>query len=182
MHADLAITSAFTATAAPLAASLVGDIGKTKQDAAQREANAYALFAADAVKRGDSAEAQILSTKASEAQAVADSWGDNGANRLALHAAAQGLIGGLASGSTGVITSVSGVVGGNLGQQLGQKLGEAEADRQGLQGQARTDLINTYQNTLATVGGAVAGLAGSSVSGAGGAEWTDQCNPGCQHG
>jgi filamentous hemagglutinin len=167
MHAELAVTGAFTAAASPLAANVVGDIGKTKQDSAQREADAYALLAADAVKRADSEEAQILNSKASEAQASASSWGDNGVNRVALHAATQGLIGGMTAGSTGAVTSVSGVAGGNFGQQLGQKLGEAEADRQGLQGKSRTDLINTYQNTFATAGGAAVGLAASGLSGAG---------------
>jgi filamentous hemagglutinin len=167
MQAELAVTGAFSAAAAPIAANIVGDIGKSKQDSAQREADAYAFLAAAAIKREDIVEAQVLNTKANEAQAVADSWSDSGANRVALHATAQGLIGGLASGSTGTMTSVSGVAGGNLGQELGQKLGAAEADRQGLQGEARTDLINTYQNTLATIGGAVVGLTVSSVSGTG---------------
>ena len=57
------------------------------------------------------------------------------------------------------------MVGGNLGQQPGQTLGEAQADKLGLTGAARESLINTYQQTLAGVGGAVAGLAASGATG-----------------
>jgi filamentous hemagglutinin len=166
LQATLQITSVFTAAAAPLAANAVGDIGKAKQDAAQRQADAYAQFATDAATSGDTETAQVLKAKSIEFQTVADSWGDNGSNRSTLHAISQGLIGGLASGSSGAISNASGVVGGNLGQQLGQKLGEDEAERAGLQGQARNDLVNRYQNTLASVGGAVVGLAASTLSGA----------------
>jgi filamentous hemagglutinin len=86
----------------------------------------------------------------------AKAWSENGINRLALHVAAQGIIGGVTGGSSGALSSASGVVGGNLGQRLGESLGEAEATKQGLQGQARHDLINAYQETLAGVGGAIA--------------------------
>jgi filamentous hemagglutinin len=166
MQAELAVTSGFTAVVAPLAARTIGDIGKAKQDTAQREADAYGLLAADAFKRGENEAASMLAAKATEAQAISDAWGDNGINRVTLHTAAQGVIGGLASGSTGALNSVTGVVGGNLGQQLGKKIGEVEADQMGLQGQERANLISTYQNNLAVVGGAVAGVAISSAAGA----------------
>jgi hypothetical protein len=168
MQAELSITTMFTAATAPLAANAIGDIGKTKQDAAQRQADEYKASAANAEGQGDVQAAQAYRAKQSEFQTISDSWGDNGINRLALHAGAQGLIGGITSGSAGALSSVSGVVGGNLGQQLGKSLGEAEADRKGLQGQTRENLINTYQNTLAAVGGAVTGLAASSATGTGG--------------
>jgi hypothetical protein len=168
MQAELSITRMFTVATAPLAANAIGDIGKTKQDAAQRQADEYKASAANAEAQGDVQAAQAYTAKQSEFQAISDAWGDNGINRLALHAGAQGLIGGITSGGAGALSGVSGVVGGNLGQQLGKGLGEAEADRKGLQGRTRENLINTYQNTLAAVGGAVTGLAASSTTGTGG--------------
>jgi hypothetical protein len=164
-HATLAVTTAFAASAAPLAAKMVGDVGTAKQDTAQRAAYAYVDLANDAAQRGDTQAAQAYATKAQEEQAIANAWGDNGASRLALHGAAQGLIGGLAGGNAGALSSVSAVVGGNLGQQLGQSLGEEKADKQGLTGTARDSLINTYQQTLAGVGGGVAGLAATGATG-----------------
>lgn len=89
---------------------------------------------------------------------------------LALHAGAQSLIGGLAGGNSGAISSVSGVDGGNLGQQLGKTLGEEEAKKLGLEGKDRESLINTYQQTFASAGGAVAGLAASGARGQEGTE------------
>jgi filamentous hemagglutinin len=165
VQASLAVTAAFTAAAAPLAANLVGDIGTAKVIKAQYDAQAYGMLAAEATDRGDTAAANAYAAQSRDAQSVADSWGDNGANRIALHAAAQGLIGALAGGKAGALSDVSGVVGGNLGHQLGQSLGEAEADKQGLTGLARENLVNTYQQTLAGVGGALAGLATSGATG-----------------
>lgn len=160
-------SSRFTSTVAPFAASVVGDIGKTKEKAALDQAYDYEKLAKAAADRGEIETAKAFDAKATEARAVAESWGDNGVYRLALHAGAQGLIGGIASGNAGALSSVSGAVGGNLGQQLGRDLGETEADRKGLQGQEREDLINTYQQTLAKVGGAVAGWISSSARGSG---------------
>jgi filamentous hemagglutinin len=156
-------TNRFTSTAAPLAANLVGDIAKAKEKTALDQAYDYKRSAEAAAARGDSETAKALNIKADEAKAVAEAWGENGVSRVALHAGAQGLIGGVASGNAGALSSISGAVGGNLGQQLGKDLGEAEADRRGLQGQEREDLINSYQQTLATVGGAIAGWVASSV-------------------
>jgi hypothetical protein len=168
-NAALEISSAFNSTvAAPLAAkaaNFVGDIGKANEKSAQIQADAYTQRAKDAKEVGNAEAALAYSAKAAEAQATADSWGDNGLNRVALHLAAQGLIGGLAGGNAGAISSIAGVAGGNLGQQLGKTLGEAEADRQGLEGDDRQSLVTTYQETLATIAGAVAGLALSNAAG-----------------
>jgi filamentous hemagglutinin len=166
--AALAISSEFAgrfaSVAAPVAANLIGDIGRAKEKSAQDQAYDYERLAADAATRGDSETAAAFNIKAADAQSTAEAWGDNGLNRLALHAAAQGLIGGIAAGNTGALSSISGVAGGNLGQQLGEKLGAAEADRHGLQGQDKETFIDAYQQTLASIGGAVAGLATASGS------------------
>jgi hypothetical protein len=171
-NAALEITGAFNAAvAAPLAAkaaNIVGDIGKAKEDAAQRSADDYSQLAAAAGQRGDTQEALALSAKAKEEQATATAWSDNGLYRLALHAATQGLIGGLAGGGGGALSGISGVAGGNLGQRLGEAQGNAEADRLGLPlGKERTDFINTFKETAATIGGTVAGLAAAGASGNG---------------
>jgi filamentous hemagglutinin len=158
----LAISSAFTASAAPIAANIVGNVAQEKETAAKLQAQTYADLAE---KAADPATAQMYREKAAEAQATAESWGDNGVNRLALHSAAQGLIGGLTNGNVGALTSVAGVAGGNLGQQLGAKLGADAAEQQELSEEDRKKLINTYQETLATIGGAIAGMATSSAGG-----------------
>jgi filamentous hemagglutinin len=77
-------------------------------------------------------------------------------------------VGGAAGGGSGAASAGAGVIGGNLGQQAGQKMGEAEADRLGLDGQARKDLVNSYQQFFATAGGAVGGMAGGAAAGNGG--------------
>lgn len=166
VEAGMKVSAAFMRQAAPLVANVVGDIGKSRQDAARDEANRYQTLADDA-KTAE--EAKQYQAKADEAKATADTWGDNGINRLAVHAAVQSIIGGLAGGSAGALNSGAGVLGGNLGQRLGQQLGEEEADKQGLakDSKARTDLVNSYQQTFATVGGALAGLAAGSVNGTG---------------
>jgi filamentous hemagglutinin len=69
------------------------------------------------------------------------------------------LIGGLAGGNAGVLSSASGVAAGSMGQQMGKTLGEAQADKQGLSGSARDQFVNTYQQTLATLGGTLDGFA-----------------------
>ena len=58
---------------------------------------------------------------------------------------------------------------GNLGQQLGQRLGMAEADKLGLTGQAREELVNTYQETVSRIGSAAGALAAGSATGQSGA-------------
>lgn len=112
----------------------------------------YEKSAKAAAASGDIETAKAFEAKAVEARALAEAWGENGIYRVALHAGAQGLIGGIASGNARALSGISGAVGGG-GQQLGKDLGEAEAERRKLQGQEREDLINTYQQTLATVGG-----------------------------
>jgi hypothetical protein len=168
-NAALAVTSEFssrfTSVVAPVAANLVGDIGTAKQGAALAQADSFQRLAKDASERGDQEAANAYAGQEAEARATAQAWSDNGLNRLALHAAAQGFIGGISGGNAEALSSISGVAGGNFGQQLGKNLGQAEADKQGLQGQARNDLINTYQQTFATIGGVVAGMAASAANG-----------------
>ncbi|WGG52841.1 hemagglutinin repeat-containing protein [Rugamonas sp. DEMB1] len=165
----LATTAAFIQAAAPLAANLVGDIGKEKQDAAQFRVTANQQLAEEARANGDTEKANEYAATAAEAQRTADNWGDNGVYRIGLHVAAQGLIGGVTGGGAGAAGAAGGVVAGNQGQQLGQALGEAEADKRKLTGTAREDLVNTYKETFATLGGALGGLAASAVGGQGGA-------------
>ena len=143
-QATLAVTTAFMQAAAPLAANMVGDIGKQQQDAALADVVSNKNLAAVATANGDTQGAANYLALADQAQVNADSWGDNGSNRLALHAATEALIGGIAGGGSGALASAGGVVGGNLGQQLGLTLGTAEADKQGLTGAARDAFINTY--------------------------------------
>jgi filamentous hemagglutinin len=168
MQAELSVTSAFTVAAAPIAANAIGDIGKAKQDAAQREADQYKTLSEYAAKHGNDQAAQFYKAEETEYQAISNAWGENGIDRLLLHVGTQGLIGGLTGGSAGTLNSVSGVIGGSLGQQIGKSLGEAAADQQGLLGKVRDDFINTYQNSGATVGGTLAGLAAASTAGSGG--------------
>lgn len=163
--AGFAVTTSFVQQAAPLAANVVGDIGKKNQDAAQYEADIYSDLAKNS---GDPQKAAEYQAKANEAQTTADAWSDNGIYRVALHTATQAAIGGAAGGGAGALNSGAGVIGGNLGQRLGEKLGEAEAAKQGLTGQAKEKLVNSYQQAFATVGGALAGLAAGSASGNGG--------------
>jgi len=157
--------SKFTTTVAPMAANLVGDVAKTNEKTALDQAYDYEKLAKAAAASGDSQTANAFNAKAAEALAVAEAWSENGINRLALHAGAQGLIGGIAGGSAGALGSISGAVGGNLGQQLGKSLGEAEADRRDLQGQERETFINSYEQGLATIGGALAGWIQSTANG-----------------
>nr|WP_061301690.1 hypothetical protein [Janthinobacterium agaricidamnosum] len=154
--------------AGPLLANKVGDIGKEKQDAAERDRTINQNLADEAKRNGDAENASRYQSLADQAKATADSWGDNGVNRLALHAASQGLIGALAGGGAGSLSGVAGVGGGNVGQQLGKSLGEAEAKKQGLTGAEADALVNTYQQALASLGGALGGLAAAGVSGQGG--------------
>lgn len=144
---------------------MVGDYSQGQQDKAQREASAYTQAADTARKDGDSNKAAEYDDKAGQAQATADNWGDNGIYRLSLHAASQAAVGGAAGGGSGAASAGAGVIGGNLGQQAGQSLGEAEADRLGLEGQARKDLVNSYQQFFATAGGALGGMAGGAAAG-----------------
>ena len=167
VKAQLAITTAFVQQAAPLAARVVGDYSQGQQDKAQRDASAYTQAADAARKDGDASKAAEYDDKARQAQATADNWGDNGVYRLGLHAASQAAVGGAAGGGSGAASAGAGVIGGNLGQRAGQSLGEAEADRLGLDGQARKDLVNGYQQFLATAGGVLGGMAGGAAAGAG---------------
>ena len=146
---------------------MVGDYSQGQQDKAQREASAYTQAADTARKDNDASKAVEYDNKAKQAQTTADNWGDNGVYRLGLHAASQAAVGGAAGGGSGAASAGAGVIGGNLGQQAGQSLGEAEADRLGLDGQARKDLVNGYQQFLATAGGVLGGMAGGAAAGAG---------------
>ena len=64
VQASLTVTTAFTASAAPLAANLVGDAGKARQDAAAREVQAYGALATAASERGDTAAANAYAVQA----------------------------------------------------------------------------------------------------------------------
>jgi filamentous hemagglutinin len=164
IQANMAIGSAFLQQAAPVVANVVGNIGKAQQDKADAEAKTYQRLA-DTAKTAD--EAKQYQAQADQAKATAAAWGDNGAYRLALHTAAQSALGGLAGGNAGAVNSGAGVIGGNLGQQLGKQLGEAEADRQQLakDSDARKNLVNSYQQEFANVGGALAGATAGSGNG-----------------
>ncbi|UMR30295.1 hemagglutinin repeat-containing protein [Massilia sp. MB5] len=169
VETELAVTEAFIKTAGPVAAKLVGDIGQGKQDAALREEKALVDLAKEANARGDTDAANAYTARAVEARETAAKWDDNGAYRLGLHVAAQSLIGGAVNGGTGAAGAAGGAWAGNQGQQLGKKLGEAEAERLGLDDDAKKKLINTYQKAFATLGGALGGLTASGVSGQNGA-------------
>jgi filamentous hemagglutinin len=170
VRADLEITSAFGSSVGTLlaakAAQTVGDIGDAHRKEAEAAERDYTRLADQAASNGDASEAARYSELALEQKNTAADWGDNGVNRLALHASAQGLIGGLAGGSAGATASVSGVVGGNLGQQLGQYLGTERANALGLTDGDRAALINSYQKDMAKVGGMVAGLTSADMGGA----------------
>ncbi|MCX7289658.1 hemagglutinin repeat-containing protein, partial [Janthinobacterium sp.] len=170
LQATMEVTKEFVKAAAPLAAGVVGNIGKAKQDAADVASSMYEESAKAARSSGDAEKASYYDALAKQAKDTAESWGDNGFNRIALHAAAQGLIGGLSSGAGGALSGVGGVVGGNWGQQLGHSLGEAEASKLELKGEERKEFINTYQQTLAGIGGALGGIAASGASGQGGTD------------
>ncbi|MGK5060810.1 hemagglutinin repeat-containing protein, partial [Janthinobacterium sp. LB2P49] len=170
LQATMEVAKEFVKAAAPLAAGVVGSIGKSKQDAADVASSMYEESAKAARSSGDAEKASYYDALAKQAKDTAESWGDNGFNRIALHAAAQGLIGGLSSGAGGALSGVGGVVGGNWGQQLGHSLGEAEANKQDLKGEERKEFINTYQQTLASIGGALGGVVASGASGQGGSD------------
>jgi len=162
-----AATGTIVATVGPMLANYVGDIGKEKQDAAARDASRYTLLAETAATKGDTEAASAYTALAAEAQTTANNWGDNGVYRVGLHAAAQGLLGGLVGGSAGAGAASSGVVAGNLGQQLGEAMGEAEAKKLGLTGDDAKRLVKTYQETGATIAGALGGaIAGGQDAGA----------------
>ncbi|WP_226939253.1 hemagglutinin repeat-containing protein [Janthinobacterium sp. FT14W] len=169
LQATMEVTKEFIKAAAPLAANLVGEIGKEKQDAALRDALRYDELSEQAKKNGDIEQANDYSAKAAEAKQTAYNWGDNGVYRIGLHMATQGLIGGAANGGGGALGAAGGVVAGNQGQQLGKSLGEAAAAKLDLTDEARTTLVNTYQETFATLGGALGGLVASAAGGQGGA-------------
>ncbi|WP_323144389.1 hemagglutinin repeat-containing protein [Massilia phyllosphaerae] len=166
----LQVTEQFTqtvvATAAPVAAKLVGDIAGMKEaDAKAAEAN-YKQLAFEARNAGDKIAEKDYDAQAKAAGVTAAAWGDDGIYRLALHATAQGAIGSMAGGNAGAVGGVVGVVGGNVGKQVGKFLADAQAE--GLSEADRKELVNTYQQTMATLGGAVAGIAaGSGTSNAG---------------
>lgn len=164
----LRVTEEFVATAAPLAAKLVGDLGTTKQKEAEAAAKSFTKQAGEAAARGDNALVASLTAQADAARATAAAWSDDGVNRVALHAATQGAIRGLGGGGAGALSGVSGVVGGDLGKQLGEYLANAQAT--GLTEAERVSLVNSYKQTMATVGGAVAGLVTSAGTGQTGAE------------
>lgn len=164
MQAQTEITQAFFAAAAPIAAKTVGDIATSRQDAAKRDAADFEEAARKANAAGDTELAAFYTTKQDEALAAIELWSEKGAYRVGLHAAAQGLVG-AAGGGSGALGSVAGVMGGNYGRELGKTLGEAEADKLNLTGDERDDFIDTYQQTLATIGGGLGGLAGGAVAG-----------------
>jgi hypothetical protein len=165
LQTTLTVASAFIQQAAPFAAKLVGDIGESKQKAANKEADLNLSFVKQAIDNGNAEDAAHYQNLADQARANAASWGDNGSNRIALHAASQALIGGLSGGSTGALNSGSGALAGNLGQQLGASMAATEAKRLGLDETAAKSLANSYQQSLATIGGALGGLIAGSASG-----------------
>jgi hypothetical protein len=170
VRADLEITSAFGSSVGTMlaakAAQTVGDIGEAHRKEAEAAERDYTRLADQAASNGDASEAARYSALALEQKNTAAAWGDNGVNRIALHAGAQGLIGGLAGGSAGAISSISGVAGGNLGQQLGEYLGTERANALGLTDSDRAALINSYQEDMAKVGGMIVGKGGSVLGGA----------------
>ena len=169
MHAQTEITQAFTAAAAPLAAKAVGDIGTVMQGKAEGNADSFAKLASEATARGDIVQANDYVARQREAEATAQLWAEGGAYRVGLHAAAQGLIGAAAGGGIAAAGSAAGAVGGALGADLGKALGEAEANKLNLTGTKRDDFVNSYQQTLATIGGGLGGLAGGAAAGQSGA-------------
>jgi hypothetical protein len=169
LQTTLTVASAFIQQAAPFAAKLVGDIGESKQKAANKEADLNLSFVKQALDKGNAEDAAHYQNLADQARANAASWGDNGSNRIALHTASQALIGGLSGGSAGALNSGSGALAGNLGQQLGASLAATEAKRLGLDEAAAKTLANSYQQSLATIGGALGGLIAGSASGQNGA-------------
>jgi hypothetical protein len=169
VNAELEIASAFGSSVGTMlaanAAKTVGDIGEAHRKEAEAAERDYTRLADQAANSGDASEAARYSALALEQKNTAAAWGDNGVNRIALHAGAQGLIGGLTGGSAGAVSSVSGVVGGNVGQQLGEYLGTERANALGLTDAYRAALVNSYQQDLAKVGGLVAGLSGAEAGG-----------------
>ncbi|KRB92814.1 hemagglutinin repeat-containing protein [Duganella sp. Root198D2] len=149
----------------PTVAKTVGDIGSSLQAEAYREAREFEKQSKQAALNNDQKLATELAGKAAESDATAEKWGDNGIYRVGLHSATQGMLGGLANGQGGAMIGAAGVVGGNLGQRLGQSLGTAEADKLGLEGDARKAFINSYQNTGAVIGGMLAGATAAGVTG-----------------
>ena len=168
LQATMEVAKAFTEAVAPLAAKEIGDFAGKYQDAAQIDADSFTAAAKKAEAAGDHAAAAEFTALAKQSKEKAAAWGDNGAYRLALHGATQGMIGALSGGGSGAINSVAGVAGGNLGHRLGAELGAKEAERLELTGAAKDELINSYQQIWSAVGGAVAGLAAGAESAQGG--------------
>jgi hypothetical protein len=165
LQATMDVTKEFVKAAAPLVANWVGDIGAQKQKAAKNEIIRNKSLAEEAKRSGNEEEVARFEKLATQAKENYESWGDNGANRIALHAGTQGLIGALAGGGAGALGSASGVVGGNLGQKLGKELAEKEADRLKLGEVDRQILINSYQQTMASLGGAIGGIVVTGATG-----------------
>jgi filamentous hemagglutinin len=165
IQANLSIASAFMQQAAPVVANVVGTIASKQQAQAAAQAAEYRLQESEARKAGNTQQADDYKALADQADTTARNWSDNGISRVALHTAAQSMLGGLAGGKAGALDSGAGVIGGNLGQRLGETLGTAEADKQGLTGDARNKLISSYQQAFATVGGALAGAAAGGGNG-----------------
>ncbi len=150
---------------APTVAKIVGDIGSDLETEATKKAFLLTELAQQAKDRGDSVAAAELTVQANEAASTAAKWGDNGAYRVGLHAATQGMLGGLANGQAAAFESAAGVIGGNLGQQLAAQLGTAEADNLGLKGQEKAAFVNAFQQTGAVIGGMLAGAAAGNATG-----------------
>ena len=148
---------------APTVAKTVGDIGSELAEKAADDRRDYLKKAQDALLSNNLDAVAEYEAKALEADALVAKWDENGAYRVALHAATQGLLGGLTSGNTGALESAAGVVGGNLGQQLAADFGNAEADRLGLKDDARKEFVNAFQQTGAVVGGMISGAAAGNV-------------------
>ncbi|MDN2714552.1 hemagglutinin repeat-containing protein [Janthinobacterium sp. SUN120] len=165
LQATMEVAKAFTEAVAPLAAKEIGDFAGKYQDAAQIDADSFTAAAKKADAAGDYTAAAEFTALAKQSQEKAAAWGDDGAYRLALHGATQGMIGALSGGGAGAINSVAGVAGGNLGHRLGAELGAKEAERLKLTGAAKDELINSYQQIWSAVGGAVAGLTAGGISG-----------------
>jgi hypothetical protein len=82
VQARMTISTAFVQQAAPLAVNLIGNVGKSKQDAAARDARMNQALA-DAEKSDPEASAHYQA-QADQARSDSDSWGANGINRTAL--------------------------------------------------------------------------------------------------
>ncbi|SAL04278.1 cell surface protein [Caballeronia ptereochthonis] len=128
-----------TAAAGEAVAKGIGQLADSKRDGALADAKA-------AYERGDLDAMQSYLD-------VADSWGESGSNRIALHVAGGGLIGGLGGGSIG--GGAQGAAGAGMSAALAdqtKRIADTIADGTG------SELIGKFAgNTLNVIGGGIIG-------------------------